>query len=167
MTEWHKWGETEDLNQLRLVEETWELSWSGTWRRMWPPALRRIYVSQVKIFWKHAFNAHLPDLHQSDSFSSRHYGLGFVFSTVYSMDILFRINSIYTYSVLRLEISQDIFGENFFFQTSNFLNMSCVYFQETVDQTTLSFAGCHSLVNEIIKEMLVMLLLMAPSLTEG
>ena len=81
---------------------------------MWPPALRRIYVSQVKIFSRHVFNVHLPDLHQSDSYSSRHYGLGFVFSTVYSMDILFRINSIYTYSVLRLEISKDIFGENFF-----------------------------------------------------
>ena len=38
--------------------------------------------------------------------------------------------------------------------------MSRVYFQETLDQTTLSFAGCHSIVNEIIVEMLTMLLLM-------
>ena len=81
VTEWHKWGETEDLNQLRLVEETWELIWLGTWRRMWPPALRRIYVSQVKIFSPHVFNVHLPGLHQSDRYIGRRYGLGFVFRT--------------------------------------------------------------------------------------
>ena len=37
--------------------------------------------------------------------------------------------------------------------------MNRVYFQETVDQTAFSFAGCHSLVNEIMVEMLIMLLL--------
>ena len=37
--------------------------------------------------------------------------------------------------------------------------MSRVYLQETVDQTTLSFAGCHFIVKEIIVEMLIILLL--------